>query len=61
MSTTYNSRLLVPEVLVADGRFAIIRARPSYDALLSLDSIPEWLSGGLSDPAEEPVRKRGAA
>jgi diaminopimelate decarboxylase len=61
MSTTYNSRLLVPEVLVADGRFAIIRARPSYDALLSLDTIPEWLSGGLSDPAEEPVRKRGAA
>jgi len=57
MSTTYNSRLLVPEVLVADGRFAIIRARPSYDALLSLDTIPQW----LCDPAEEPVRKRGAA
>ena len=57
MSTTYNSRLLVPEVLVADGRFAIIRARPSYDALLSLDTIPQW----LSDQAEESVRKRGAA
>ena len=57
MSTTYNSRLLVPEVLVAGGRFAIIRARPSYDALLSLDTIPQW----LCDPAEEAVRKRGAA
>jgi diaminopimelate decarboxylase len=57
MSTTYNSRLLVPEVLVADGRFAIIRARPSYDALLSLDTIPQW----LSDTGEEPVRKRGVA
>ena len=61
MSTTYNSRLLVPEVLVADGRFAIIRARPSYDALLSLDTIPEWLSGGLPGSAEEPARKRGVA
>jgi diaminopimelate decarboxylase len=57
MSTTYNSRLLVPEVLVADGRFAIIRARPSYDALLSLDTIPEW----LPDMADEPARKRGVA
>jgi diaminopimelate decarboxylase len=54
MSTTYNSRLLVPEVLVSGGRFAVIRARPSYDALLSLDSIPEWLT-------EKPARKRGAA
>jgi len=61
MSTTYNSRLLVPEVLVADGRFAIIRARPSYDALLSLDTIPEWLSGGLPGAAGEPARKRGVA
>jgi diaminopimelate decarboxylase len=61
MSTTYNSRLLVPEVLVADGRFAIIRARPSYDALLSLDTIPEWLSGGLPGTAEQPARKRGVA
>jgi diaminopimelate decarboxylase len=61
MSTTYNSRLLVPEVLVADGRFAIIRARPSYDALLSLDTIPEWLSGGLPGTAGEPARKRGVA
>jgi diaminopimelate decarboxylase len=61
MSTTYNSRLLVPEVLVAGGRFAIIRARPSYDALLSLDTIPQWLCDPAPDKAEEPVRKRGAA
>ena len=57
MSTTYNSRLLVPEVLVSGDRFAVIRARPSYDALLSLDTIPDW----LSDASEEPARKRGAA
>ncbi len=43
MSMTYNSRLLVPEVLVSGERFAVIRARPSYDALLSLDTIPSWL------------------
>jgi diaminopimelate decarboxylase len=66
MSTTYNSRLLVPEVLVSNERFDIIRARPSYDALLSMDTIPQWLSangssGGLPDTAEKPVRKRGAA
>jgi len=54
MSTTYNSRLLVPEVLVSGERFDIIRARPSYDALLSLDTIPEWLSGGLPGAAGEP-------
>jgi diaminopimelate decarboxylase len=57
MSTTYNSRLLVPEVLVSGDRFAVIRARPSYDALLSLDTFPDW----LSDVSEEPARKRGAA
>jgi diaminopimelate decarboxylase len=61
MSTTYNSRLLVPEVMVAGQRFAVVRARPSYDALLSLDTIPQWLSGRLPDMTEEPVRKRGVA
>jgi diaminopimelate decarboxylase len=49
MSTTYNSRLLVPEVLVSGERFAVIRARPSYEALLSLDTIPSWLCD--EDPA----------
>jgi diaminopimelate decarboxylase len=57
MSSTYNSRLLVPEVLVAGAKFDVIRARPSYQALLSLDTVPDWLEG-LSP---EPARKRGAA
>jgi diaminopimelate decarboxylase len=43
MSSTYNSRLLVPEVLVAGDRFAMIRPRPSYDDMLSLDAVPDWL------------------
>jgi diaminopimelate decarboxylase len=57
MSSTYNSRLLVPEVLVAGCRFDVIRARPSYDDLLSLDTIPAWLSAVVPEPA----RKRGGA
>jgi diaminopimelate decarboxylase len=44
MSSTYNTRLLVPEVLVDGSRFAVIRARPSYDELLALDTVPEWLA-----------------
>ena len=55
MSSTYNSRLLVPEVLVDGGRFAVIRARPSYDEMLGLDTVPEWLAD------EKPARQRGAA
>jgi diaminopimelate decarboxylase len=43
MSSTYNSRLLVPEVLVAGDRFAVIRPRPSYDDMLALDAVPDWL------------------
>jgi diaminopimelate decarboxylase len=43
MSSTYNSRLLVPEVLVAGDRFAVIRPRPSYNDMLSLDTVPDWL------------------
>jgi len=43
MSGSYNSRLLVPEVLVSEARFDIIRPRPSYDELLALDQVPDWL------------------
>ena len=57
MSSTYNSRLLVPEVMVAGDRFDVIRARPDYQALLALDTIPPW----LERIAPEPARKRGAA
>ena len=40
---TYNSRLLVPEVLVDGDRFHVVRPRPTYDELIGLDSIPDWL------------------
>ena len=40
---TYNSRLLVPEVLVDGDRFHVVRPRLSYDELIGLDSVPDWL------------------
>lgn len=40
---TYNSRLLVPEVLVKGNHFHVIRPRTSYEDLIGLDSVPEWL------------------
>jgi diaminopimelate decarboxylase len=44
MSSTYNSRLLVPEVLVKGSEWAVVRPRQSYDALIGQDRIPEWLT-----------------
>ncbi|HUI20481.1 MAG TPA: diaminopimelate decarboxylase [Methylocella sp.] len=41
---TYNSRLLVPEVLVNGSQYAIIRPRGTYEELIGLDKIPAWLS-----------------
>jgi diaminopimelate decarboxylase len=43
MSSAYNSRLLVPEVLVDGGTFAVVRPRPTFDDLLAMDRVPEWL------------------
>ncbi len=43
MASEYNTRPLVPEVLVKGDQFAVIRARPTYDEILKRDSIPEWL------------------
>ncbi|TCS14485.1 diaminopimelate decarboxylase [Caulobacter sp. BK020] len=43
MASEYNTRPLVPEVLVDGDRFAVIRARPSYEEMLSRDVTPEWV------------------
>jgi diaminopimelate decarboxylase len=40
---TYNSRLLVPEVLVKGSDFHVIRPRTTYEELIALDSVPGWL------------------
>lgn len=43
MASEYNSRPLVPEVLVSGDRFAVIRPRPSIEEMLGRDRIPDWL------------------
>ena len=43
MASTYNSRPLVPEVLVDGDSYAVVRPRLDIDALLALDVIAPWL------------------
>ena len=43
MSSSYNSRLLVPEVLVNGAEWAMVRPRPTYADLIGLDRLPGWL------------------
>jgi diaminopimelate decarboxylase len=40
---TYNTRLLIPEVLVKGSEYAVVRPRPSYEELIGLDTLPPWL------------------
>jgi diaminopimelate decarboxylase len=42
MSSTYNTRPLIAEVMVKDDRFEVVRARQTYAELLGLDTIPDW-------------------
>lgn len=44
MASQYNARPLVPEVLVKDGDWAVIRRRPSMDEMLALEAMPDWLA-----------------
>jgi len=43
MSSEYNTRPLIPEVMVNASEFAVIRSRPSFDEIINRDTIPEWL------------------
>ena len=43
MSSTYNSRLLVPEVMVKGAEFAIVRPRQTWAELMHQDRLPDWL------------------
>ncbi|MEM6305064.1 MAG: diaminopimelate decarboxylase [Pseudomonadota bacterium] len=43
MSSEYNSRPLIPEVLVKGDQFAVIRPRPTFDEMINRDTIPSWL------------------
>ncbi|MBL8670302.1 MAG: diaminopimelate decarboxylase [Alphaproteobacteria bacterium] len=56
MSSTYNSRPLVPEVLVRGDRFAVVRPRQAIETLLALDRLPPW-----HDEAQKPPGAANAA
>ena len=43
MSSEYNSRPLIPEVLVNGDQFAVIRRRPTFEDMINRDTIPEWM------------------
>ncbi|WP_118137475.1 diaminopimelate decarboxylase [Oceanicella sp. SM1341] len=43
MASEYNSRPLVPEVLVSGDHFDVVRARPSIEEMLARDTIPSWM------------------
>jgi len=43
-ANTYNTRLLVPEVLVRGADSAVVRPRPTYEDLIGLDRVPGWLA-----------------
>jgi diaminopimelate decarboxylase len=49
-ASSYNTRPLVPEVLVRGDGYAIVRARPEYDEILGQDMIPIWLQPEKSPP-----------
>ena len=43
MSSEYNSRPLIPEVMVKEYEFAVIRPRPTLDEMINRDMLPKWL------------------
>ncbi len=45
MSSEYNSRLRVPEVMVKGGDFAVVRSRGTYEELIDRYTLPPWLEG----------------
>ena len=44
MASEYNTRPLVPEVLINNGDYVVIRDRPSLEEIIARDKIPDWLA-----------------
>ena len=40
---TYNTRALIPEILVDDDKFAVVRKRVEVEDIIGLDSVPDWI------------------
>jgi len=43
MASEYNTRPMIPEVLVNGDQFAVIRPRPTYEEIINRDTLPSWL------------------
>ncbi len=43
MSSTYNTRMLAPEVMVSGNKFAVVKKRPTYQEVINTDLIPDWM------------------
>ena len=44
MANTYNSRALVPEVMVDGDKWAVVAARIEPEAILAAETVPDWLA-----------------
>jgi len=55
MASSYNARPLIPEVLVDDDNFAVVRHRPTYDEMLAQDRIPDWIDKRERSDNQAPV------
>ncbi len=49
-ASTYNTRALVPEVMVRGAEMAVVRPRPDLSALLAMDQMPPWLKSAQKNP-----------
>ena len=48
MSSNYNSRPRAAEVLVRDDRYEVIRERETWEDLIRLERIPDWIRSGVA-------------
>ncbi|MEO0722674.1 MAG: diaminopimelate decarboxylase, partial [Pseudomonadota bacterium] len=44
LSSQYNARPLVPEVLVDGSSYECVRRRPTFEEMTALERLPDWLS-----------------
>ena len=42
LSSEYNSRPLIPELMVSGKEYNVVRKRPSYDDMIDREFIPDW-------------------
>ena len=42
LSSEYNTRPLVPEIMVYNKRYEIVRSRPTYEEIFDKETMPNW-------------------